>query len=153
MCFNFFCLCRVECDLAPPPKHIQNKSFCSTRKIIKNNSKLGDEISALKDLLRIFELFISELCEDKAFNDNFKFKREIKRTKCLKISIADFKFIPISFLNGQSRPLFLYFCLFNSVHQHYWWKIKFVNDWIQNKDRWFLKQPPYHLSHNHGLPI
>ena len=46
---------------------------------------------------------------------------------------------------GYSRPLFLYFHLFNTVDSN----IKFANDWIQAVGLWCSQQLLYQLSHNH----
>ena len=52
---------------------------------------------------------------------------------------------------GHSRPLFIYFRLFNTqltVNKSSIYK-KIANDWIRTADLWYLKQPLYQLSHNH----
>ena len=49
---------------------------------------------------------------------------------------------------GHSRPLFLYFRLFNTVENKQMFNISFVNDWIRTADLWFWKQPLYQLSHH-----
>ena len=52
---------------------------------------------------------------------------------------------------GHSRPLFIYFCLFNTVDskQVNIFNINFADDWIWTADLWYWKQPLYQLSHNH----
>ena len=58
-------------------------------------------------------------------------------------------FIISQFLSGHSRPLFLYFCLFNTVDSKQMFYKNFDNDWIQTADLWYWKRPLYQLSHNH----
>ena len=52
---------------------------------------------------------------------------------------------------GHSRPLFIYFCLFNTVDNKQIFNINFANDLIQTSDLWYWKRPLYQLSHNHCL--
>ena len=49
------------------------------------------------------------------------------------------------FWMGHSRPLFLYFQLFNTVDLSIY---IFADDWIQTSDLWWLKQPLCQLCHN-----
>ena len=56
----------------------------------------------------------------------------------------------IVFFNmGHSRPLFLYFRLFNTQLTVNKCSINFADDWIQTADLWYWKRPLYQLSHNH----
>ena len=53
---------------------------------------------------------------------------------------------------GPSRPLFIYFRLFNTVDSKQVYKmfnINFTYDWIRTADLWYWKQSLYQLSHNH----
>ena len=54
---------------------------------------------------------------------------------------------------GHSRPLLIYFRLFNTVDNKLVNKemlnIKFADDWSQIADLWYQKRPLYQLSHNH----
>ena len=50
---------------------------------------------------------------------------------------------------GHSRPLFLYFRLFNTQLTVNKCSINFADDWIQTADLWYWKQPLYQLRHNH----
>ena len=48
---------------------------------------------------------------------------------------------------GQSRPLFLYFRLFNIQLTNIQYKYIFADDWIRTTDLWYQKRPLYQLSH------
>ena len=52
---------------------------------------------------------------------------------------------------GHSRPLLIYFRLFNTVDSKQVKNVNtnFANDRIQTADLWFQKRPLYQLSHNH----
>ena len=50
---------------------------------------------------------------------------------------------------GHSRPLFLYFRLFNTVDSEMFNIIFFADDWFRTADLWIWKQLLYQLSHNH----
>ena len=52
------------------------------------------------------------------------------------------------FLKGHSRPLFLYFRLFNTVYRKHMFHINFADDWIWTMGLWYCKRPLYQLSHN-----
>ena len=41
----------------------------------------------------------------------------------------------------RSRPLFLYFLLFNTVNSKQMFNIIFADDWIQTADLWYWKRP------------
>ena len=55
----------------------------------------------------------------------------------------------LHWLKSQSRPVFLYFCFFNSVDCNIIGNIKFADDWIWIADLWYQKQTLYQLCHNH----
>ena len=50
---------------------------------------------------------------------------------------------------GHSRPLFLYFHLFNTVDSKQMFNLNFADDWIRNAALWCCKQLLYQLIHNH----
>ena len=54
---------------------------------------------------------------------------------------------------GHSRPLLIYFRLFNTVDNkqvnQQMFKYKFADDWSQTPDLWYQKRPLYQPSHNH----
>ena len=50
---------------------------------------------------------------------------------------------------GYSRPLFIYFSLFNAVYSKKIFDINFADDWSRTLDLWYRKRPLYQLSHNH----
>ena len=55
--------------------------------------------------------------------------------------------------SGPSWPLFIYFCLFDTVDNKQVNKqmsdINFADDWSQTADHWYWKRPLYQLGHNH----
>ena len=51
---------------------------------------------------------------------------------------------------GYTRPLFLYFRLFNTVDRIQMFDIKvFADDWNRTADLWYWKLPLYRLSNKH----
>ena len=50
---------------------------------------------------------------------------------------------------GQSRNLFLYFRLFNSVDNKEMYIVNFADDWIRTAEVWYWKRLLYQLCHNH----
>ena len=52
------------------------------------------------------------------------------------------------FKMGRSRPLFLYFRLFNAVESKQMFNMNFINDWIRTADVWYQKRLLFQLSHN-----
>ena len=54
---------------------------------------------------------------------------------------------------GHSRPLLIYFLLFNTVDNELedkqMFNINFADDWSQTEVLWYRNQPLYQLSHNH----
>ena len=54
----------------------------------------------------------------------------------------------VSFFKWATRPLFLYFRLFNTQLTVNKCSINFADDWIQTADLWYRKRLLYQLSHN-----
>ena len=52
---------------------------------------------------------------------------------------------------GRSRPLFLYFCLFNTVESTQMFNMNFDNEWIRTAELWYWKRLLHQLSHNTAL--
>ena len=59
-------------------------------------------------------------------------------------------FLSLAFLKiAHCRPLFLYFCLFNTVESKQMFNTNFAENCIRTADIWFQKRPLCRLSHNH----
>ena len=58
------------------------------------------------------------------------------KAKCGSNTLAFFKM-------GHSRPLFLYFHLFNTVDSKQIFNMNFADDWIRTADHWYCKRPLY----------
>ena len=54
-----------------------------------------------------------------------------------------------NFFKWTFRPLYLYFCLFNTFGSKQMFNVNFADGWIQTEYIWCRRQPLGQLTHNH----
>ena len=111
-------------------KFSDNQDFNFSLKVDENEAADENEVLFVQSIWRKFEPFL-----------NFR------TPECCFLNGPT----PSSFFQkvGHSRPLFLYFRLFNTQLTVNKCSINFANDWIRTADLWNRNRPLYQLSHNH----